>query len=41
MDTYRNEPKELDLSQFLRDNWEGNLERFRNAFPKENVKKGK
>jgi hypothetical protein len=41
IDTYRNEPKELDLAQFLRDSLGGNLERFRNALPKEDGKKGK
>jgi hypothetical protein len=41
IDTYRNEPKELDLSQFLTESSENNLERFRNALPQEEGKKGK
>jgi hypothetical protein len=41
MDTYRNEPTELDLGQFLGDCVRSNLERFRNSLPKENGKKGK
>jgi hypothetical protein len=41
MDTYRNEPKELDLGKLLKETLEGNLERFRNALRKENGKKGK
>jgi hypothetical protein len=41
IDTYRNEPRELDLNQFLGDCLKGNLERFRNSLPKENGKKGK
>ncbi len=41
MDTYRNEPRELDLNQFLGDCLKGNLERFRNSLPKEDGKKGK
>jgi hypothetical protein len=41
IDTYRKEPKSLDLAQFLKASLDGNLERFRNALPKEDNKKGK
>jgi hypothetical protein len=41
IDAYRKEPKELELGQFLRDCLEGNLDRFRNALPKDDGKKGK
>jgi hypothetical protein len=41
IDTYRNEPKELDLGKFLKDSLEGNLERFRQALPNEDGKKRK
>jgi hypothetical protein len=41
MDTFRLEPEELELSQFLGDCVKSNLERFRNSLPKENSKKGR
>jgi len=40
IDTYRKEPRELDLSQFLKDCMSENLDRFRNAIPREPDKKG-
>lgn len=41
IDTYRNDPAELGLAQFLNDCLAANLDRFRNAIPSENGKKGK
>jgi hypothetical protein len=40
IDTYRKEPKELNLSQFLTGCMSGNLDRFRSAITKEADKKG-
>lgn len=39
IDTYRSEPKELDINEFLWDCLKGNLERVRSSLPRESSKK--
>jgi hypothetical protein len=41
IDTYRLEPPEVELGEFVRECTTTNLDRFRSALPKENGKKGK
>jgi hypothetical protein len=41
IDAYRLEPKELEIVPFLTESLQGNLERFRDALPKQNAKKDK
>ena len=41
IDAYRNDPTELDVADFIKECISSNLERFRNAIPAANGKKGK